>query len=76
MASSVPAARHRWKPAETPIGCARSAAGGDQQSLAGRRKRRANPVLAAAQTLELYRDVCRRIDGEQMYDAGNGTRPN
>jgi hypothetical protein len=33
-----------------------------------------NPVLAAAQTLELYRDVCRQeLIGEQMYDAGNGT---
>ena len=33
-----------------------------------------NPVLAAAQTLELYRDVCRQeLIGEQMYDAGDGT---
>lgn len=33
-----------------------------------------NPVLAAAQTLELYRDVCRNeLIAEQMYDAGNGT---
>jgi hypothetical protein len=33
-----------------------------------------NPALAAAQTLELYRDVCRNeLIAEQMYDAGNGT---
>jgi len=33
-----------------------------------------NPVLAAAQTLELYRDVCRQeLMAEQMYDAGDGT---
>ena len=33
-----------------------------------------NPVLAAAQTLELYRDVCRNeLMAEQVYDAGNGT---
>ena len=33
-----------------------------------------NPILAAAQTLELYRDVCRQeLIGEQMYDAGDGT---
>lgn len=33
-----------------------------------------NPVLAAAQTLELYRDVCRNeLIAEQTYDAGNGT---
>jgi hypothetical protein len=33
-----------------------------------------NPVLAAAQTLELYRDVCRKeLIAEQIYDAGNGT---
>jgi len=31
-------------------------------------------VLAADQTLELYRDVCRNeLIAEQMYDAGNGT---
>jgi hypothetical protein len=31
-----------------------------------------NPVLAAAQTLELYRDVCRKeLLAEQIYDAGN-----
>lgn len=31
-----------------------------------------NPVLAAAQCLELYRDVCRReLIAEQLYDAGN-----
>lgn len=33
-----------------------------------------NPVLAAAQALELYRDVCRKeLIGEQVYDAGNAT---
>jgi hypothetical protein len=33
-----------------------------------------SPVLAAAQTLELYRDVCRQeLIGEQVYDAGDGT---
>jgi hypothetical protein len=33
-----------------------------------------NPVLAAAQTLELYRDVCRKeLLAEQIYDAGNAT---
>ena len=33
-----------------------------------------NPVLAAAQTLELYRDVCRKeLVAEQIYDAGNAT---
>jgi hypothetical protein len=33
-----------------------------------------NPVLAAAQTLELYRDVCRtELVAEQIYDAGNAT---
>jgi hypothetical protein len=33
-----------------------------------------NPVLAAAQTLELYRDVCRKeLIAEQIYDAGNAT---
>jgi hypothetical protein len=33
-----------------------------------------NPVLAAAQTLELYRDVCRHeLIAEQVYDAGDGT---
>ena len=33
-----------------------------------------NPVLAAAQTLELYRDVCRKeLMAEQIYDAGNAT---
>src|SRR3974377_1987134 len=33
-----------------------------------------NPVLAAAPTLELYRDVCRReLVAEQIYDAGNAT---
>ena len=33
-----------------------------------------NPVLAAAQTLELYRDVCRKeLVAEQVYDAGNAT---
>jgi len=33
-----------------------------------------NPVLAAAQTLELYRDVCRNeLLAEQIYDAGNAT---
>jgi len=30
-----------------------------------------NPVLAAAQTLELYRDICRNeLIAEQVYDAG------
>jgi hypothetical protein len=33
-----------------------------------------NPVLAAAQTLELYRDVCRKeLMAEQIYDAGDAT---
>ncbi len=33
-----------------------------------------NPVLAAAQTLELYRDVCRKeLVAEQICDAGNAT---
>jgi hypothetical protein len=33
-----------------------------------------NPVLAAAQTLELYRDVCRKeLIAEQIYDAGSAT---
>jgi len=33
-----------------------------------------NPVLAAAQALELYRDACRyELMAEQMYDAGDGT---
>ena len=33
-----------------------------------------NPVLAAAQTLDLYRDVCRKeLVAEQIYDAGNAT---
>jgi hypothetical protein len=33
-----------------------------------------NPVLAAVQALELYRDVCRNeLIAEQVYDAGNGT---
>ena len=33
-----------------------------------------NPVLAAAQTLELYREVCRHeLIAEQVYDAGDGT---
>ena len=33
-----------------------------------------NPVLAAVQTLELYRDVCRKeLLAEQIYDAGNAT---
>ncbi len=33
-----------------------------------------NPVLAAAQTLELYRDVCRKeLIAEQVFDAGNAT---
>lgn len=33
-----------------------------------------NPVLAAAQTLELYRDVCRKeLIAEQVYDAGSAT---
>jgi len=33
-----------------------------------------NPVLAAVQTLELYRDVCRKeLVAEQIYDAGNAT---
>ena len=33
-----------------------------------------NPILAAAQTLELYRDVCRKeLVAEQIYDAGNAT---
>ncbi len=33
-----------------------------------------NPVLAAAQCLELYRDVCRReLVAEQLYDAGDAT---
>jgi hypothetical protein len=33
-----------------------------------------NPVLAAAQALELYRDVCQReLVAEQVYDAGNYT---
>ncbi len=33
-----------------------------------------NPVLAAAQTLELYRDICRKeLIVEQVYDAGNAT---
>jgi len=33
-----------------------------------------NPVLAAAQALELYRDVCRQeLLGEQLYEAGSGT---
>jgi len=31
-----------------------------------------NPVLAVAQTLELYRDVCRQeLIAEQIYDAGD-----
>jgi hypothetical protein len=33
-----------------------------------------NPVLAAAQALELFRDVCRKeLIAEQVYDAGNAT---
>ena len=33
-----------------------------------------NPVLAAAQALELFRDACRyELMAEQMYDAGDGT---
>jgi hypothetical protein len=33
-----------------------------------------NPVLAAAQALELFRDVCRKeLIVEQVYDAGNAT---
>jgi len=49
---------------------------GDQQEvlLAPPKSDVFNPVLAAAQTLELYRDVCRNeLIAEQMYDAGNGT---
>jgi hypothetical protein len=49
---------------------------GDQQEalLMPPRRDVLNPVLAAAQTLELYRDVCRQeLIGEQVYDAGNGT---
>jgi len=35
-----------------------------------------NPVLAAAQTLDLYRDVCRKeLIAEQMYDNGSATQP-
>jgi hypothetical protein len=35
---------------------------------------RINPVLAAAQCLDLYRDVCRKeLIAEQIYDAGNAT---
>jgi len=33
-----------------------------------------NPVMAAAQALELFRDVCRKeLVAEQVYDAGNAT---
>jgi len=33
-----------------------------------------NPVLAAAQCLELFRDVCRKeLIAEQIYDAGDAT---
>ena len=33
-----------------------------------------NPVLAAAQAIELFRDACRyELMAEQMYDAGDGT---
>jgi hypothetical protein len=33
-----------------------------------------NPVLAAAQCLELYREVCRKeLIAEMIYDAGNAT---
>ncbi len=49
---------------------------GDQQEalLAPPRSDVVNPVLAAAQTLELYRDVCRKeLIAEQIYDAGNAT---
>ena len=49
---------------------------GDQQEvlLAPPRSDVSNPVLAAAQALELYRDVCRHeLVAEQVYDAGNGT---
>ena len=49
---------------------------GDQQEalLVPPRGEVFNPVLAAAQTLELYRDVCRKeLIAEQIYDAGNAT---
>jgi len=49
---------------------------GDQQEvlLAPPRSDVSNPVLAAAQALELYRDVCRHeLLAEQVYDAGNGS---
>ena len=49
---------------------------GDQQEvlLVPPRSDVFNPVLAAAQTLELYRDVCRKeLMAEQIYDAGNAT---
>ena len=49
---------------------------GDQQEalLVPPRNDTFNPVLAAAQTLELYRDVCRKeLLAEQIYDAGNAT---
>jgi hypothetical protein len=33
-----------------------------------------NPITAAAQALELFRDVCRKeLIAEQVYDAGNAT---
>ena len=49
---------------------------GDQQEalLAPPKSDVFNPVLAAAQTLELHRDVCRHeLMAEQMHDAGDGT---
>lgn len=49
---------------------------GDQREvlLAPPRADVLNPVLAAAQTLELYRDVCRtELVAEQVFDAGNAT---
>ena len=48
--------------------------GGQEEVLLAPPRDVENPALAAAQSLELYRDVCRKeLVAEQVYDAGNYT---